>query len=100
MIPVQFHSEAEAELSEAASFYEARLVGLGTSFSAEAQTSIGFIRAYPDAGSPLGSKLRKLVIKRFPYSVIYRREELSIYVVAVAHHRRRPGYWKSRQPAR
>lgn len=96
MISVQFHSEAEAEFSDAASFYESRLVGLGTLFSAEVQTSVGFIRAYPDAGSPLGSKLRKVVIKRFPYSVIYRREEQSIYVVAVAHHRRRPGYWKDR----
>jgi len=96
LILVQFHSEAEAELSEAASFYESRLVGLGTSFSAEVKTSVGFIRAYPDAGSPLGSKLRTVVIKRFPYSVIYRREEQIIYVVAVAHHRRRPGYWKGR----
>jgi len=96
LISVQLHSEAEAELSEAALFYESRLAGLGSSFAAEVQASVGFIRAYPDAGFPLGSKLRKIVIKRFPYSVIYRREDQNIYVVAIAHHRRRPGYWKSR----
>jgi hypothetical protein len=96
LIPVQFHSEAEAELGEAASFYESRLVGLGTSFSAEVQTSVRFIRTYPDAGSPLGRKLRVVVVKRIPYSVIYRRDEHCIYIVAVAHHRRRPGYWKGR----
>ena len=96
MIPVQFHAEAEAELGAAASFYEARLVGLGSSFAAEVQATMGFIRTYPDAGSPLGRKLRKVVVKRFPYSVIYRHEDGCIYVVAVAHHRRHPGYWRMR----
>ena len=85
-----------AELGEVASFYEAQLVGLGTSFSTEVQSSVGFFRTYPDAGSPLGRNLRKVVIKRLPYSVIYRHEEHCIYIVAVAHHRRRPGYWKGR----
>lgn len=96
MIPIQFHSEAETDFNEAASFYESRLVGLGTAFSAEVQISLGFIRAYPDAGSPIGRKLRKVVVNRFPYSVIYQRDERGIYIVAIAHHRRRPGYWKSR----
>jgi plasmid stabilization system protein ParE len=96
LISVQFHSEAEAEFIEAAAFYESRLVGLGTAFSAEVKTSVGFILAHPEAGSPLGRKLRKHVVRRFPYSLIYRHGEQSIYIVAVAHHRRRPGYWKNR----
>lgn len=96
MISVLFYSEAQAELIEAASFYEARLVGLGTSFSAEVQACVHFVRTYPEAGAPFGRKLRKMIVKRFPYSVIYRCDESVIYIVAVAHHRRRPGYWKSR----
>lgn len=96
MIPVQFHSEAEAELGEAVSFYELRLAGLGSSFAAEIQNSIRFIRAFPEGGSPVGGKLRKVVVKRFPYSVIYRSEAETIYIVAVAHNRRRPAYWKGR----
>ncbi len=100
MIPVQFHFEAETELGEAVSFYESRHTGLGIALAAEVQKSIGVIRSYPDGGSPLGGKLRRVIVKRFPYSVIYRRGEQVIYVLAVAHHRQRPGYWKSRQSAR
>ena len=100
LIPVYFHYEADSELGEAVSFYESRLVGLGISFTAEVRSSVGFISNNPDAGSPLGSKLRMVIVKRFPYSVIYRWDEKSIFILAIAHHRRRTGYWKGRRTAR
>lgn len=95
LIPVQFHVAAEIELGEAVSFYESRLAGLGTSFAAAVQGTVGFIRANPNAGSPLGAQLRKFAVRRFPYSVVYRCEEQRILILALAHHRRRPGYWKA-----
>ncbi len=100
MIPVKFHFEAEAELTEAALFYEEKVVGLGTSFAAEMKSSIRFIQAYPEASPRLGRLLRKFVVKRFPYAIIYRHEEQHIFILAVAHDRRRPGYWKLRQKSR
>lgn len=99
MIQVQFHSEAQAELGEAVEFYESRVAGLGMALAAEVHRTLGFIELSPTVGAPLGEKLRKLVVKRFPYSVIYRREERFIYVMAIAHDRRRPGYWKVRRSA-
>ena len=97
MIPVKFHIEAEAELSGAALFYEERVVGLGILFAAEIKKSIEFIQTYPEASPRLGRLLRQFVVKRFPYTVFYRCEAQCILILAIAHNRRRPGYWKRRQ---
>lgn len=96
MISVQFHTEAEAELAEAVVFYEAKATGLGASFLAEVKNSVALIQAYPEAPARLGPLLRKFVVKRFPYTIIYHYEAQRILVLAVAHKRRRPGYWKQR----
>ena len=97
MIPYQFHSEAEDELAESAVFYESRVRGLGKTFSSEVQRTINLVRNYPELGSSLGSKARRVLVRRFPYNVIYRHESGQIFILAVAHQRRRPGYWKERQ---
>ena len=97
MIAYFFHPEAEAELEDASLFYEARIPGLGKSFAAEVQRTIYLIREFPDAGSPTGPARRRVLVARFPYSVVYRREPDSVVVVAIAHQRRRPGYWRQRK---
>ncbi|MBI3713802.1 MAG: type II toxin-antitoxin system RelE/ParE family toxin [Burkholderiales bacterium] len=97
MIPVQFHDEAQAEFVAAALFYEEQVAGLGTSFATEIKKSLSFIQAYPEASPRLGTLLRKFVVKRFPYTIIYRHEEQWILILAIAHDRRRPGYWNRRQ---
>jgi plasmid stabilization system protein ParE len=97
MMQVKFHNEAEAELTEAALFYEDKVVGLGKSLVADIQNAVTFIRFHPDTPPHLGQLLRKFVVKRFPYSIIYLHDEQSIFILAIAHDKRRPGYWKSRQ---
>ncbi len=52
--------------------------------------------AEEEIGTPLETDLRKLVLERFPYSLIYGQVPYTIYVLAVAHARRRPGYWQPR----
>ncbi len=97
MIPYSFHPEAEAELADAAVFYESRMVGLGKSFAAEVERTVSFIREHPTAGSPVGLPRRRVLLYRFPYSVVYRRDPESVLILAVAHQSRRPGYWRSRK---
>ena len=97
MIPYAFHPDADAEFEEAALFYESRMIGLGKSFAAEVERTIALVRDFPEAGSSVGRKLRRVLVARFPYSVVYRHEADSIVVVAVAHQRRRPGYWRRRK---
>jgi plasmid stabilization system protein ParE len=97
VIPYSFHPEAEAEFSDAALFYESRVQGLGRLFSAEVLRTVTLIRQYPDAGAPLRVPLRRTLVDRFPYAIVYRYDRESVLILAVAHLRQRPGYWRRRK---
>jgi plasmid stabilization system protein ParE len=96
VIPYSFHPEAEAEFADAALFYESRLVSLGKAFVAEVERTVSLIREHPDAGAPVGLPRRQIRLYRFPYSIVYNRNPESVLILAVAHQRRRPGYWQRR----
>ena len=97
MIAYSFHPDAEAELADAADYYEARRPGLGKAFAGEVTRTISLIREHPDAGSPVGPSRRRMLVSRFPYAIVYRRDSNSVVIVAVAHQSRRPGYWRGRR---
>jgi len=97
LIAYSFHPDAEAELAEAADYYEARRPGLGKIFAAEVTRTISLIREYPDSGAPVGASRRRMLVRRFPYTIVYRQDGDSLLVVAVAHQSRRPGYWRGRR---
>jgi len=96
MIAYRFLTSAEEELSEAGVFHEANSVGLGADFLNEVQRVIDIVREYPKIRQALGRDVRRIVLRRFPFSLIYSVEIDSIVIVAVAHQRRRPDYWKDR----
>jgi toxin ParE1/3/4 len=91
-----FHPEARAEMREAFNFYEARLDGLGLRFLSAVEQTSERISIQPQAGTPLAGEFRQRIVAGFPYNIIYRVWDDYIYLVAVAHHRRRPGYWRER----
>lgn len=95
-----FHPEARAETDGSVEFYEARIEGLGLRFLAAVEETTERISASPDAGAPLQGEYRKRIVPGFPYSIIYRVWEDYVHVVAVAHHHRRPGYWRERRDRR
>ena len=97
MIDYFFHPEAAAELEEASGFYESRMAGLGKSFAAEVQRTVTLIRQFPDTGLAVGPSCHRVMVPRFPYSIIYRRDPDSIVILAISHQRRRPGYWRRRK---
>jgi len=92
----RFHPEARAEFREAAQFYESRLAGLGVAFTQEIERVVGFIAARPTAGAAIGEHLRRMIARRCPYWVVYRVSGNDLEIIAVAHHRRRPDYWRAR----
>jgi toxin ParE1/3/4 len=96
MIPYRFLSPAEEEMTEAALFYEAASSRLGNDFLDDVQLAIHRLRNFPQFGELVDSNLRRTLLHRFPFSIIYSLEENEMVVVAVAHHGRRPGYWQSR----
>ncbi len=95
-----FHPEARDELNQSVAFYEARYAGLGYRFLAAVETTTERIVQQPDAGSPLAGGFRKWIVAGFPFNVIYRIWDNDIYLIAVAHHRRRPDYWREREDRR
>lgn len=93
---ITFHEEAEAEVIEAACYYEERSLGLGHSFLTKVKDAVNDIQANPDACQLVGDEVRRNLVQRFPYSVLYAIEKDRIRVMAVAHHKRRPEYWRYR----
>jgi plasmid stabilization system protein ParE len=93
---VIFHPEARAEADGSVDFYEARLDGLGFRFLAAVEETTERISASPHAGAPLEGGYRKRIVPGFPYNIIYRVWEDYVYVVAIAHQHRGPGYWRER----
>ncbi|HVQ36418.1 MAG TPA: type II toxin-antitoxin system RelE/ParE family toxin [Pyrinomonadaceae bacterium] len=96
MIGYRFLFPAEEEMTEASVFYEAASRGLGQDFLDDVQQAIDRVCEYPQAGEVIASDLRRVLLHRFPFSIIYSVETNLILVISIAHHARRPGYWQSR----
>lgn len=92
----EFHPEATEEFIEAALFYDEQVPGLGEAFVAEVERSVELLFDHPEIGQNIDEELCRLVLPRFPYSLIYSLEPNKIWIVAVAHQWRRPGYWRGR----
>lgn len=96
MKQITFHEDARAELAEASHYYEDRVPGLGQALIGDVEKGVCEILEHPNAGERVSKHLRRKVISRFPYSLIYAVETGRIRIMAVAHHKRRPEYWRYR----
>ena len=93
---VSFHDLAKVELNEAAQYYERESPGLGQAFVTEVERCTDEIVRYPDAGLVLRGPIRRRLIRRFPYALLYRAKPTEIRILAVMNLKRRPAYWVSR----
>jgi toxin ParE1/3/4 len=99
-VTLVFHPLAEREFIAAARFYETRAPGLGADFIRQVARILSEIVAHPNSGSLfVGSTIRRRLIQRFPFGIVYELESANISVIAVMHLRRRPGYWQRRRRA-
>lgn len=96
MSVVRILVEAKQELEAAALYYEARQAGLGAALLTEVEKTFVRIQKLPRGTRVIRGELRRSPVHRFPYSVLYRLDGAGILIVAVAHRRRRPGYWRDR----
>jgi plasmid stabilization system protein ParE len=69
---------------------------LGSGLYAEVEQALEFAARMPLAGVPVRRNVRKVVLRRFPYSLFYEIVGEAVHIIAVAHQRRRPGYWRHR----
>jgi len=98
---IKIGKDAALELEEAAAWYELEQSGLGIRFLSAFENALDLLgEPNPPLTQVLGNagKLgaQKLLIHRFPFSLVVHEMEQTIIVVALAHHSRRPGYWRSR----
>ena len=90
--------EAEAEMTATALWYESKRSGLGAEYLATIDEAFERIVEGP-LDSPIwrhGRPFRRLVVERFPFVIFFNASAHAITVVAVAHAKRRPGYWLDR----
>jgi plasmid stabilization system protein ParE len=92
----EFHPEAEQELYEAASRYESEVTNLGKRFADEVEHAVRLLLEHPELGSRLDDDLRHFVLRKFPFSIVYATVADLVYIVALAHGSREPGYWRPR----
>ena len=97
MIKIEFHPEAARELSEAKSWYRERSKLAARAFAADIADSIRRIAASPNRWPETRPGERRFVLPRFPFSILYRARTNLIFITAVAHQKRRPGYWRDRK---
>lgn len=88
--------EAELELWEAVAYYEERCSGLGLDFEREVKSAVELIARYPEGWPLRDDGTRRFLLHRFPYVVVYTIHQDRVWIVAIAHCKREPGYWTRR----
>lgn len=97
MKPVEFHPNAAEEAREAAAHYEDIRAGLGIDFQTELTEALTRIQDNPLLYAAESGAIRVCPLRRFPYAIFYEDLAGQVWVAAVGHHRRRPGYWAHRR---
>jgi toxin ParE1/3/4 len=96
--PVIIHSKARDELDNSVFYYEKQKAGLGLNFLSEVEQALGKIQQNPSLGVIYkATGLRRYVVQRFPFLIFYAEFDELIWIVAIAHRKRKPNYWKARQ---
>lgn len=93
---IEFLEAAQAELDDAFEWYEAQQKNLGVQFINEFEAAIKRISIYPESYVLIDNEIRRCLIKRFPYGILYGIQSDTIVIIAVAHLHRKPNYWKER----
>jgi len=81
---------------DAAAYYESQAVNLGTDLLSRIDDALDDIREGPERWPIIGANIRRRLIPRFPYAILYKVDQDEIVIIAVMHLHRRPGYWINR----
>lgn len=100
MSRARFVAAARLEYLSEVVYYNKIEPGLGHRFAEEVEEAAARALAFPRSGSPSRFSTRRVMLKTFPFSLVYRPEPDGILVFALAHYAQRPYYWQSRTRAR
>ena len=93
---VEFHPEARAEFLAEIEWYASHSVAAADRFNAEFARAVELVADAPVRWPRSSHGTRRHLVMHFPFALIYDFRRDVVFVVAVAHHRRKPGYWRSR----
>jgi toxin ParE1/3/4 len=94
---IWFHPDAETETNEAATYLDNKSPGLGGIFLYDLEKALNVITQHPESSPVVRGRVRRKILKKFPYSLIYTLTGDVIRILAVSHQRRRPFYWLYRR---
>jgi toxin ParE1/3/4 len=94
--PYHFHPAAWDEFEAAQKWYRCHDVETSVRFLAAIYDALEDIARWPRIWPEYLHGTRKFVLQKFPYLIVYREKESAVRILAIAHGRRRPGYWKER----
>ena len=97
MIPVDYLPGARQDFDESFDWYAARSPSAAERFTSAIDSALADIARNPDRFAAIDQMHREYLVRRFPFRIVYRVEPHRVLVVAVAHAKRRPGYWHGRQ---
>lgn len=97
MKSVFFHRAAKEELLISRDYYDELVFGLGKSFVIEVERCLNIIKSNPLAYPIVRQNIRKAVIMKFPFSILYKSEDENVYILAIMHQKRKPNYWNKRE---
>lgn len=95
--PLILHPAALAEAMEAKAFYRIRDVDVALDFEGLVSIALDRIEQAPERWPPYLDGTHRYLLRRFPYAIIYEVQPARVRVLAIAHQRRRPGYWTQRK---
>jgi plasmid stabilization system protein ParE len=96
-VTLNVHEDADRELNDAADYYDSESPGLGSLFLDQLEVGYERILENPHAAEEIDVGIRRLVLAKFPFNLIYEIDGDVVLILAVAHQRRRPHYWRERR---
>jgi len=88
--------EARRELLEARDYHDEQRRGYGVRFVEAVERELALLLQFEKIGKSVGGGVRRRTLSDWPYGIFYRIRGDELIIIAIAHHRRRPGYWRSR----
>lgn len=94
---IEFSPQARAEFEDGEAYYELQFPGLGARFRVEIRQALLRMRRWPLAAPLERGDIRRMILSRFPYKLLYSVEPDCLFIIAVAHMHRAPDYWIDRE---
>lgn len=96
MTNIIFHPDVEQEVKASYLWYQKQALGLGGDYLSELESAYQAITELPNTWPKFQFGFRRFLLSKFPFSVIYQHKDSTVFIVAVMHNSRKPGYWHAR----